>query len=88
MRFPAATQHHPTNVDTIADMKISAAENGPYLIETSGEVVLTRGGSDEVIDRTVIALCRCGQSSNKPFCDGTHKAAEFGEPASEIVFGS
>jgi CDGSH-type Zn-finger protein len=69
-------------------MKISARENGPYLIEAAGPVVFTRGGTEEVIDQPVIALCRCGQSSNKPFCDGTHKAAEFGEPASEIVFGS
>jgi CDGSH-type Zn-finger protein len=69
-------------------MKISARENGPYLIEVDGPVVFTRGGTEELIDQRVIALCRCGQSSNKPFCDGTHKAAEFGEPASEIVFGN
>jgi CDGSH iron-sulfur domain-containing protein 3 len=76
------------SADTIGRMKITATQNGPYVIETSGQrVVVTRGGSDEVIERATIALCRCGQSSNKPFCDGTHKAAEFGEPASEIVFG-
>jgi CDGSH-type Zn-finger protein len=69
-------------------MKINAMENGPYLIETNGSVVVTRGGTEETLERTVIALCRCGQSSSKPFCDGTHKAAEFGEPASEIDFGS
>jgi CDGSH-type Zn-finger protein/ferredoxin len=69
-------------------MKITATENGPYVIDTGGQkVVLTRGGKEEVIEQTVIALCRCGQSSNKPFCDGTHKAAEFGEPSAEIAIG-
>ena len=66
---------------------ITASENGPYLIETGGrKVVVTRGGREEVVERAVIALCRCGQSSNKPFCDGTHKVAEFGEPGAEILF--
>jgi len=69
-------------------MKITATENGPYVIDTGGQkVVLTRGGTEEVIERPVIALCRCGQSSNKPFCDGTHKTAEFGEPSAEIAIG-
>ena len=66
---------------------ITATENGPYVIETGGNAVLKRGGTEETIERTMIALCRCGQSSNKPFCDGTHKAAEFGEPSSEVVIG-
>ena len=66
---------------------INASENGPYLIETGGrKVVVRRRGGEEVVERAVVALCRCGQSSNKPFCDGTHKTAEFGEPASDIVF--
>jgi CDGSH iron-sulfur domain-containing protein 3 len=68
-------------------MKITALENGPYQVETEGmRIVVTRGGQEEVIeDRPAIYLCRCGQSSNKPFCDGTHRAAEFGEPQAEIV---
>jgi CDGSH-type Zn-finger protein len=70
-------------------MEINATENGPYVIRTDGApVVLVRDGVEEVIERASIALCRCGQSSNKPFCDGAHKAAEFGEPGSEIRIGS
>jgi CDGSH-type Zn-finger protein len=67
---------------------IKALENGPYIIETGGvPAVMVRGGQEEAVEREVIALCRCGQSSNKPFCDGTHKTAEFGEPASELRIG-
>jgi CDGSH-type Zn-finger protein len=69
-------------------MKITALENGPYVIQTGGEkIVFTKDGNEEVIEKPVIALCRCGQSSTKPFCDGTHKAAEFGEPSAEIRIG-
>jgi CDGSH-type Zn-finger protein/ferredoxin len=75
--------------ETIAAMKITARENGPYVIETGGQpVTVIRGGVEEVVERPMIALCRCGQSSNKPFCDGTHKVAEFGEPGAEVIIGS
>lgn len=57
-------------------MKIRAAENGPYLIEVSEAKVL-KEGKEDVISQKIIALCRCGQSSTKPFCDGTHKKCEF-----------
>ncbi len=33
--------------------------------------------SDALTDRTTYTLCRCGESGNKPFCDGAHTAAEF-----------
>lgn len=57
-------------------MKIKAVENGPYIIEIS-EAKIIKSGSEEVLNQKTIALCRCGQSSNKPFCDGTHKKCEF-----------
>ena len=39
---------------------------------------LTRAEDQPIaVDKEVIALCRCGASKNKPFCDGSHKAAGF-----------
>ncbi|MEJ5352202.1 MAG: CDGSH iron-sulfur domain-containing protein [Melioribacteraceae bacterium] len=64
-------------------MKIKAAENGPYLIEVN-EAKVIRDGKEEVLSQKTIALCRCGQSSNKPFCDGTHKKCEFKGEVVEI----
>ncbi len=54
-------------------MKIVAKENGPYIIEVEGEVLID-GERKEV---KVIALCRCGHSQNKPFCDGSHAKKNF-----------
>jgi CDGSH-type Zn-finger protein len=47
-------------------------------------VRIVRGDTEEIIEKPAVALCRCGQSSNKPLCDGTHKTAEFGEPEATI----
>ncbi len=49
---------------------IKSTENGPNLVMVDG-VVST-------------AMCRCGQSSNKPFCDGTHRKVHFEAKAAEI----
>ena len=57
-------------------MKITASQNGPYLIEVT-EAKIKKGDTEEKIDRKMIALCRCGHSANKPFCDGAHKKEEF-----------
>jgi CDGSH-type Zn-finger protein/ferredoxin len=73
---------------SIEVVKITALENGPLLVETPGSVRVTRGGQEETLTGNVVALCRCGQSSNKPFCDGSHKTAEIGLPGAELVFGS
>ena len=54
---------------------ITSAENGPLLVSGSVEVV---SGTGHTINRCVkTALCRCGGSSNKPYCDGTHKTNGF-----------
>ena len=55
---------------------ITPLENGPYLVK--GPVtVRDADGSDYRIERETIALCRCGASTNKPFCDGTHSKIGF-----------
>ena len=55
---------------------ITTYEDGPLLVRGSFKVVTQDG---ETIDggRSTVALCRCGLSSRKPFCDGTHKAGKF-----------
>ena len=50
--------------------KITVLENGPIIITNS--------------DNEKIALCRCGESSNKPFCDGAHQPANFESPGVEF----
>jgi CDGSH-type Zn-finger protein len=51
-------------------------ENGPLLIRGDFTLMTPDG---QVIDpgRSTVALCRCGKSALKPFCDGTHKAINF-----------
>ncbi|MDH3591525.1 MAG: CDGSH iron-sulfur domain-containing protein [Planctomycetota bacterium] len=52
---------------------ISVFDNGPLLIK--GDVTLKDGDGKEydLEGKESIALCRCGASQNKPFCDGSHK---------------
>ena len=59
----------------MAEIKITVADDGPYVIEGGVNVVDQDGDSYE--ERDVIALCRCGQSDSKPFCYGSHRTAEF-----------
>jgi uncharacterized Fe-S cluster protein YjdI len=54
---------------------IQASENGPLLV--SGGVRVLDAGGDVLFEGEKAALCRCGGSSNKPFCDGTHKTNGF-----------
>ena len=59
--------------------------NGPYVIDDDAEVV-DWNGAPYPIDRRPIALCRCGASLRKPFCDGSHSRVGFegGPPASDV----
>jgi CDGSH-type Zn-finger protein len=50
--------------------------NGPYLIRGEFEIV-DQDGNRIRRSRETVALCRCGKSQSKPFCDGTHKAINF-----------
>jgi CDGSH-type Zn-finger protein len=57
--------------------KITCLPNGPYLLDVSADIVDASGKVFDVAGRPKIALCRCGHSKVKPFCDGGHKAASF-----------
>ena len=59
-----------------APVTITAVENGPYLVR--GPVfVRDADGGEYRSERSTIALCRCGGSTTKPFCDGTHSKIGF-----------
>lgn len=59
----------------MADVSINVRDNGPLLVKGGVLVMDADGNSYETED--MVALCRCGHSANKPFCDGAHKTAEF-----------
>lgn len=57
----------------MADTKITCRNNGPLKIEGEFTLYDQEGRPFDLSGRTVISLCRCGLSQNKPFCDGAHK---------------
>jgi uncharacterized Fe-S cluster protein YjdI len=60
-----------------SDSKLTVQVNkgGPYLVK--GKFVFVGTDGNEEIKEGSIALCRCGASNNKPFCDGAHKNIGF-----------
>jgi CDGSH-type Zn-finger protein len=57
--------------------RVSVMNNGSLRIEGDFEVVDQEGRPFGLAGRAKVSLCRCGRSSNKPFCDGTHKTCGF-----------
>ncbi|HKY22581.1 MAG TPA: CDGSH iron-sulfur domain-containing protein [Vicinamibacterales bacterium] len=66
---------------------IRLRQNGPYLIEDNDVTLLDWNGKPYEITRRPVALCRCGGSTKKPFCDGTHSKIGF-QAAEAAVAGS
>lgn len=56
---------------------IESAHNGPYIV--TGLETFTNSQGETIETRTKMALCRCGASKNKPFCDGTHARIGFSD---------
>jgi len=70
----------------MAHVKIETIKRGPYIVTAEVELIDTDGNKFPAEKR--MALCRCGASTEKPFCDGTHskigfKAAEKAVPESK-----
>jgi len=57
--------------------RITPMNNGPLRVEGEFTICDPNGTEFGLAGRTVIALCRCGHSENKPFCDGAHNRVGF-----------
>lgn len=56
---------------------IRLRKNGPYVIDADEVTVVDWNGTVYPVTRRPVALCRCGASATKPFCDGTHGKVAF-----------
>lgn len=61
----------------MADVQIQITENGPYKVTGPIELTDHEGNPVEIPGGETAFLCRCGGSTNKPFCDGTHSKLGF-----------
>ena len=64
----------------MADSEITVSNNGPLRIKgIKGSFTIQdgEGNTYDLAGRDVIGLCRCGNSENEPFCDGSHNRAGF-----------
>lgn len=59
----------------MAETTIMPSDNGPYIVKGGAKLVDAEGKEFET--KETIALCRCGQSESKPFCDGAHARVGF-----------
>ena len=57
----------------MAATKLIINNNGSVKVEGDFEIVDKDGNAYGLQGRTIVSLCRCGRSANKPFCDGSHK---------------
>jgi CDGSH-type Zn-finger protein len=61
----------------MAATRITVMNNGSLRVEGDFEIVDMNGNVFGLAGRTRVALCRCGQSNDKPFCDSSHKHHGF-----------
>lgn len=62
----------------MSDVTVRTLKNGPLLVQGPIQILDAAGKPITPAQPTdTVALCRCGHSKTKPFCDGSHKAANF-----------
>lgn len=84
-RCPTGALHYESAIDGLVEVcdsrnSITTIEDGPLYVR--GDVVINNSDGDEVERGPRFALCRCGASGNKPFCDNSHKEISFRAPPS------
>jgi CDGSH-type Zn-finger protein len=63
-------------------VKLKIIENGPIVLDTSEAIEISVAGTES--KSGPLYLCRCGQSANKPFCDGAHRKVKFEGKGGEL----
>ncbi len=61
----------------MSDVKVNVRDNGPLLVSGPITVEDAEGNSFDLGSKETIALCRCGASEKRPFCDGAHNRCGF-----------
>jgi CDGSH-type Zn-finger protein len=58
-------------------VKITVRPNGPLVVQGNFELSDVDGNKWDLAGKPAVGLCRCGQSKNRPFCDGAHNGTGF-----------
>lgn len=61
----------------MSDVKVVVRDNGPFLVTGPITVEDAAGNQFSLGGKETVALCRCGASERRPFCDGAHNRCEF-----------
>jgi CDGSH-type Zn-finger protein len=61
----------------MSEVEITVRANGPYKVTGPVRIVDAEGVEFEFPPGTAVALCRCGHSQTKPFCDASHRRVGF-----------
>jgi uncharacterized Fe-S cluster protein YjdI len=72
---PTAEEKPLQEQKTDSFVRINVTPNGPLIV--NGNCIIVDKDGTETLKEGKFALCRCGQSIRKPFCDGTHKTLTF-----------
>ncbi len=65
-------------------MKLRWRKDGSLVLDLPQGTTFTLNGEKRVLERAKLALCRCGHSAQKPFCDGSHKRVGFQAEEGEL----
>ena len=69
----------------MADVTITVRPNGPFRVEGPIRLVDSNGEEWNLAGKPAVSLCRCGASTNKPFCDGAHSKIGFQAAEAAVV---
>lgn len=61
--------------------KVTVNANGPVKVEGEFQLLDAAGNEFDVAGKPAIFLCRCGNTKNSPFCDGSHRTCQFVSPS-------